>query len=107
MEHEGDLLAPIVNVGFFIVGVAIIVKLLLSLAALIKIKIETVKGIGHPIHRRKRSSPSSPGSDSGEELDGLTSVVMAALDSQECLQRMTCELGAFVHRYDKANLITG
>ena len=99
------------NIGFFVIGVAIIVKVMLWLAALIKMKVEKVKGAIHSIHsthRRKRGSPlSADGSDPDETLDGLTSVVMAALDSQECVQRMTCELGAFVNRYDKSNLITG
>ena len=123
------MIYPVFNIGFFVAGVIVVVKVLLSLLAMIKSKL----GAGlasHHLHssgeqlqllldrRRKRSTGSwdeedkkQPGPEpiveSNEKLDGLTAVVMSALESQQCLQRMACELGSLVRQYDSTNLIDG
>jgi hypothetical protein len=39
---------------------------------------------------------------SREELDNLTEAVHAALDNQECMQRIWCETGALLRKYERA-----
>ena len=109
MTCTGDLISPIINVGFFITGVVIVVKVLLYLVTLIKAKFFVVKKVvikdrTDDLNRGRRAAPDGHHPD---QLDGLTSVVMAALESQQCLQRMMCELGTYIHQYDQANLIAG
>lgn len=130
----GDLIYPVFNIGFFLVGVVVVVKVLLSLAALIGAKLFhgiIPRSIDDLLNRKRRSIDEVEETPLDQaKLDGLTAVVMAALDSQQwyvkiqslfdkvytwyCLfdylysqQRMICELGAFVQKYDSVHLIAG
>ena len=118
----GDMISPVFNIGFFVAGVIVVVKVLMALIAMIKSKL----GMGLASHhlnssgehlqmlldrRRKRSAGSNeepePIVESNQHLDGLTAVVMSALESQQCLQRMSCELGSLVRQYDTVNIVDG
>ena len=122
------MLYPVFNVGFFVTAVVVVVKVMLAIIAMIKSKL--AGGLAsHHLHssgeklqllldrRRKRSAGSwdakdkqkepEPIVESNEKLDGLTAVVMAALESQQCLQRMACELGSLVRQYDPIHLVDG
>ena len=120
------MISPVFNIGFFVTGVIVVVKVLMALIAMIKSKL----GMGlasHHLHssgeqlqmlldrRRKRSTANKdskqqepePIVESNEMLDGLTAVVMSALETQQCLQRMACELGSLVRQYDPVHIVDG
>ena len=118
------MLYPVFNVGFFVTAVVVVVKVMLAIIAMIKSKLAShhLKSSGEHLQllldrRRKRSAGSwdakdkqkepEPIVESNEKLDGLTAVVMAALESQQCLQRMACELGSLVRQYDPIHLVDG
>ncbi|XP_046439007.1 uncharacterized protein LOC124190425 [Daphnia pulex] len=111
--YKGDLIYPVFTIGFFLVGVVVVVKVLLSLVALLGAKLfhgfiprsidDLLTG-----NRKRRSIDEVDDTPLDQaKLDGLTAVVMAALDSQQCQQRMICELGSFVQKYDSVHLIAG
>lgn len=128
---KGDLLYPAFNIGFFLVGVIVVVKLIFYILALIKAKLSAKllvpaalllggKGVAAGVglgaldstededilglrRRKKRAATDALQS----QVDGLTAIVMTALDSQECIQRLTCEIGTFVQKYDTTNVIAG
>ena len=110
----GDLVYPVLNIGFFIIGVVIVVKVLLALLGLITAKLSGLKATGHGgggdgavVLDRKRRSLDPAAEAKADRLESLTKVVMAALDTQQCMQRMTCELGSLVTQYDSAHLLSG
>ncbi len=75
------------TIGFFVLGVIVVVKVLLSLLALLGAKLFTgfvPRSLDELLNRKRRSIDEVDGSPVDQEkLDGLTSVVMAALDSQQ------------------------
>lgn len=79
----GDLIYPIFTVGFFLLGVIVVVKVLLWILSLFKAKLlyAFVPRSADEIFDRKRRSADSPVDQI--KLDGLTSVVMTALEAQE------------------------
>ena len=83
----GDLIYPVITIGFFVLGVIVVVKVLLSLLALLGAKLFNgfvPRSIDELLDRRRRSiDPMDGGPVDQEKLDGLTSVIMAALDSQQ------------------------
>lgn len=81
---SGDLIYPVFTIGFFIVGVVVVVKVLLSLLGLLAAKLFLVapRSLDELLDRKRRSVDGSTLVDQAE-LDGLTSVIMAALDSQQ------------------------
>jgi hypothetical protein len=83
----GDLIYPVFNIGFFLVGVVVVVKVLLSLAALIGAKLFhgiIPRSIDDLLNRKRRSIDEVEETPLDQaKLDGLTAVVMAALDSQQ------------------------
>ena len=118
------MLSPVFNIGFFIAGVVVVVKVMLAIFAMIKSKLAgglASHSSGEHLQllldrRRKRSAGNKddnkqqepePIVESDEKLDGLTRVVMSALESQQCLQRMACELGSLVRQYDPIHLVDG
>ena len=83
----GDLIYPVFNIGFFLVGVVVVVKVLLSLAALNGAKLFhgiIPRSIDDLLNRKRRSIDEVEETPLDQaKLDGLTAVVMAALDSQQ------------------------
>ena len=42
----------------------------------------------------------------GNQLDALTTTVMAALDAGQCQQRITCELASYFNKSERDNILT-
>jgi hypothetical protein len=89
LPPTGDLIYPVFTIGFFLVGVVVVVKVLLSLVALLGAKLfhgfiprsidDLLTG-----NRKRRSIDEVDDTPLDQaKLDGLTAVVMAALDSQQ------------------------
>ena len=83
----GDLIYPVFTIGFFIVGVVVVVKVLLAIVGLLGAKLFhgfIPRSIDDLLNRKRRSIDEVEETPLDQaKLDGLTSVVMAALDSQQ------------------------
>ncbi|XP_057374065.1 uncharacterized protein LOC130694942 [Daphnia carinata] len=105
--YKGDLIYPVFTIGFFLLGVVVVVKILLTLIGLLGAKLFhgfIPRSFDDLLERKRRSIDDNSPIDQAK-LDGLTAVIMAALDSQQCQQRLMCELGDFVQQYDSAHLL--
>ncbi|KAI9556666.1 hypothetical protein GHT06_016456 [Daphnia sinensis] len=107
--YKGDLIYPVFTIGFFLLGVVVVVKILLTLIGLLGAKLFhgfIPRSFDDLLERKRRSIDEVEDSPIDQaKLDGLTAVIMAALDSQQCQQRLMCELGDFVQQYDSAHLL--
>lgn len=84
LPKTGDLVYPVFTIGFFIVGVVVVVKVLLALLGLLAAKLfhgVVPRSLDELLERKRRSIDNE--TIDQEKLDGLTSVIMAALDSQQ------------------------
>jgi hypothetical protein len=84
------LIYPVFTIGFFLVGVVVVVKVLLSLFALLGAKLfhgfipRSIDDLLSGGNRKRRSIDEVDDTPLDQaKLDGLTAVVMAALDSQQ------------------------
>lgn len=96
---KGDILFPIVLFVFFVVGVWTIIQFLLGLIVpLIAGKLSVLKGVTD-IERKawRRGLPDSPQENRENEVNHLTTIVMSAIENVQCMQKMACHTGNFVH----------
>ena len=101
----GDLLYPVFNIVFFIVGVVLVVKIMLTILGLLKAKL--VAGtVADVFIDRKRREIRNHLNEHAPQIDFLTNIVMEALDSQECMQRMMCEVSSYVEQLAKDQLLS-
>jgi hypothetical protein len=101
----GDLLYPVFNIVFFIVGVVLVVKIMLTILGLLKAKL--VAGtVADVFIDRKRREIRNHLDANAPQIDFLTNIVMEALDSQECMQRMMCEVSSYVEQLAKDQLFS-
>ena len=81
------MIYPVFSIGFFIVGVVVVVKVLLTLLGLLAAKLfhgAVPRSLDDLLDRKRRSTEEDSALPVDQErLDGLTAVIMAALDSQQ------------------------
>jgi len=87
---KGDLILPIVAIG---VALFILIIIVLAVKAALLWKVNLISSmVGGP--RLRRGAP-EPQVQNQEYMTQLTGIVMNALDSESCLDRIICSIGAY------------